>query len=437
MTLLKAELRGCLPDLEQFLPFTTNINDFPIHYLPHLQENEIHLFIEIFTRITNIHLSNELIDHFVESYTKIKLRTFDIQLLLCFIFDHFKPTKVGAVGSTFVQVGLDDFRQTGNIPTIIRQFLNSEVEITLNLIENNSIYQNYLSRLPANHPLRNRSEALLRRCIRLILLCFLSTRNTLVYSSVRAIIFQVINDVSGIPKKWIIITLITLVRRGIITRNPNHFDLLEIPNSSLAPSIHNWIDTSIDILSIINTLYKFRKSFSECVSSSRLLNSLELKDIAKHINTVGLGTFELKTIFQSALINVTDILMWYRRMLDELIPVKPIIERESTRPIYKERINLVKSLFKIGQDGTHFIRSILKDEYPQVRSHAISALEALDHSGQWRSSLVYEVYVKAGPFPMGTDQGYFADEGPQHSVNLDAFYISRTPITFSDYKKGV
>ena len=46
------------------------------------------------------------------------------------------------------------------------------------------------------------------------------------------------------------------------------------------------------------------------------------------------------------------------------------------------------------------------------------------------------VYVPAGAFTMGSDEGH-ADEGPVHSVDLDAFWIGRTEVTNEQYLQFV
>ncbi|MCB0149497.1 MAG: SUMF1/EgtB/PvdO family nonheme iron enzyme, partial [Caldilineaceae bacterium] len=46
------------------------------------------------------------------------------------------------------------------------------------------------------------------------------------------------------------------------------------------------------------------------------------------------------------------------------------------------------------------------------------------------------VYVPAGPFDMGLDEGGW-DEKPQHEVDLDAFWIMQTEVTNEQYEKCV
>jgi eukaryotic-like serine/threonine-protein kinase len=46
------------------------------------------------------------------------------------------------------------------------------------------------------------------------------------------------------------------------------------------------------------------------------------------------------------------------------------------------------------------------------------------------------VYVPAGPFPMGSEYG-LTDEQPVHTVSLDAFWLDRTEVTNTMYRKCV
>jgi formylglycine-generating enzyme required for sulfatase activity len=71
---------------------------------------------------------------------------------------------------------------------------------------------------------------------------------------------------------------------------------------------------------------------------------------------------------------------------------------------------------------------MLADDYPRVRRAAIAVLEELQPDGAWREHLVYECYIPAGEFVMGTDK-------EAHRVHLDAFYIGRYPVTNADYKR--
>ena len=47
------------------------------------------------------------------------------------------------------------------------------------------------------------------------------------------------------------------------------------------------------------------------------------------------------------------------------------------------------------------------------------------------------VLVKAGTFMMGDAKSNFADEKPEHSVSLKAFYMDETPVTYADFEKYV
>ena len=54
----------------------------------------------------------------------------------------------------------------------------------------------------------------------------------------------------------------------------------------------------------------------------------------------------------------------------------------------------------------------------------------------WKKDLKEMVYIPSGEFPMGTDES-LSNEGPPHTVHLDAFYIDRYPVTNEEYKRFV
>ena len=61
----------------------------------------------------------------------------------------------------------------------------------------------------------------------------------------------------------------------------------------------------------------------------------------------------------------------------------------------------------------------------------IGGIEGVEFSGTQNMVLIPE-----GEFQMGTDTGGF-DEGPEHTVYLDAFYIDKTEVTNAQYKEFV
>jgi hypothetical protein len=424
-----------LPDLIELISVVPLLKNPASYQISHLNNTEIDSFVQIFTRITNIHLSQNLRNHITDLAARLNLRTVDIQLIICFIYEEILKIHGAAVGSAYLEMDYDQFIQLGNIPGIIRSFLNNEIERTLASFRNSSFYNNQTVNLPPSDPRIFRLDSLLRRCGRLVLITFLSNRKMAVFSSCRAILFQVLKDESGILKRWIAVWIVALVRQGIIRRAPEDPDKLELVSGTLAASISNWIDSSMDIQSTIDASFRLRPVFAECLSFNRLMTLKELDEISKVQQRVGLSTWELRLIFQSALANAHRSHEWYLRLKNEYIPIIDIIQDEKSRQDFRDRIKLVKGLFKIGSAVLPELLSFLKDEYPQVRAHAVAAFEQLDRSGSWRRFLHFEAYVNTGKFLVGTDWGNFADEGPQHILELGPYYIGKTLVTYADYKK--
>lgn len=66
-----------------------------------------------------------------------------------------------------------------------------------------------------------------------------------------------------------------------------------------------------------------------------------------------------------------------------------------------------------------------REDIRRERAAALDALAVIEHGITWR-------YIPAGPFVMGSEQGD-DDESPPHAVELDAYYLSDTPITWVTY----
>jgi formylglycine-generating enzyme required for sulfatase activity len=62
--------------------------------------------------------------------------------------------------------------------------------------------------------------------------------------------------------------------------------------------------------------------------------------------------------------------------------------------------------------------------------------EALTHIITWEKDGKEMVYIPAGEFPMGSDEGR-DNESPAHMVYVNAFYIDRYPVTNEEYKRFV
>ena len=144
---------------------------------------------------------------------------------------------------------------------------------------------------------------------------------------------------------------------------------------------------------------------------------------------------ELDLLFQSALIAGEQVAYWAKRAQAGGVPVNRRLFANLQNEDFRVRAIAVRLLGQLGKQ--RFIEPIiemLQDDYPQVRVAAIYALERLQPDGDWRKYLRYECYVPAGTFVMGKNAGK-SDERPAHQVYLDAFYISKYPVTNADYKR--
>jgi len=153
---------------------------------------------------------------------------------------------------------------------------------------------------------------------------------------------------------------------------------------------------------------------------------------------------EAELLFRSALAAGCGIAEWVEPAWVAGVPVDAISLEELKRDNFRIRAAAVSALGSLenlqAKDG-QFVRSIIEmlvDDYPQVRVAAIHALEQLQPEGEWRKHLVYECYVPAGEFVMGDDgPDLRGKKAPAHDVLVDAFYISKYPVTNADFKRYV
>ena len=136
----------------------------------------------------------------------------------------------------------------------------------------------------------------------------------------------------------------------------------------------------------------------------------------------------LEFLLRSALAAGQSVELWYRLAQQGGVDAAALLQERLESQNFRERTAVVQAL---GGLGTEFIPALcerLADDYPQVRSAAIAALERLQPSGEWREHLKYECYVPAGEFVMGEDK-------EAHKIHLDAFYIARYPVTNTEYQR--
>jgi formylglycine-generating enzyme required for sulfatase activity/Tfp pilus assembly protein PilF len=84
------------------------------------------------------------------------------------------------------------------------------------------------------------------------------------------------------------------------------------------------------------------------------------------------------------------------------------------------------------------IQSVINKAETYIRLHSAAPTPTLAAGTIMTNAIdgARYVYVPAGPFIMGLDEGGF-DEKPQHEVELDAFWIMQTEVTNEQYEKCV
>jgi hypothetical protein len=155
----------------------------------------------------------------------------------------------------------------------------------------------------------------------------------------------------------------------------------------------------------------------------------ERREDLRHLNAE-----ELELLFRSALAAGTEVAYWFDRACEGGVTVDGIAREGLESESFRTRAAAVEALAGLGDTFVDPIVDRLGDDYPQVRMAAIRALDRLRPDGAWREKLVYECYVPAGPFLMGSEDGD-SDEKPVHEVTLEAYYIGRYPVTNADYKR--
>lgn len=151
-----------------------------------------------------------------------------------------------------------------------------------------------------------------------------------------------------------------------------------------------------------------------------------------------LSADELELLFRSALVAGYEAVYWFERTRKGGVDVDGIALESLRSDNFRIRAAAMTALEQLGERFVEDIIGMLTDEYPQVRVAAIAALERLRPEGAWRRHLKYECYVPAGEFIMGDDgseSDYNDREVPAHKVFVDAFYISKYPVTNADYKR--
>lgn len=137
---------------------------------------------------------------------------------------------------------------------------------------------------------------------------------------------------------------------------------------------------------------------------------------------------ELELLFRSALSAGYQVAYWARRAREADVKIDLIALEGLGNGEFLKRASAVIALGHLGESFIEPIVGMLDDPYPQVRIAAIAALEHLQPTGEWRTHLKYECYIPSGIFIMG-------GQNEAHEVLVDAFYVSKYPVTNAEYKR--
>ncbi len=108
--------------------------------------------------------------------------------------------------------------------------------------------------------------------------------------------------------------------------------------------------------------------------------------------------------------------------------------RDGDAPVRAEAARACARLGQVDEALAEVLRQMWRDDAADDARHA--ALEAL--LALRREAEVGMVYVPAGEFRMGSDDGDKAadkNEKPQHSLYLPAYFMDRTPVTNAEYRR--
>ncbi len=136
----------------------------------------------------------------------------------------------------------------------------------------------------------------------------------------------------------------------------------------------------------------------------------------------------LEFLLRSALQYGHAISFWFTIAQRNDVKGEAIVLEGLQSDAFRARAAAVTALGRLGVQFIPDLSNMLADDYPQVRMAAITALERLQPSGEWRMHLKYECFVPEGEYIMGNGE-------VAHKIYLEAFYIGRYPVTKSEYKR--
>ncbi len=245
----------------------------------------------------------------------------------------------------------------------------------------------------------------------------------------------------GVSEEHVATVLKFLQNRRIIRRLLDEEDVFELAHEVMVEKVWQWIDAE-------DITYKYvRQMLRQALADWRQLGVLPSTEkwmlLNKHKEQLVLNTEEIVLMLHASLYIGEEMDYWLEQAEIGGINVWSEIETVLNKAEPKTRHNALRWIAtKNNPSMLYLLRICLESEFPAMRRQARRALENLD-TQEAKSILSAHpepdemIYIPAGWFIMGTDQGRYEDEQPAHRVYLDAYYIHRFPVTNFEYQKFV
>jgi len=428
-----------LPDLYSKAPQTLGLESAVNYELPHLDRIDALLAMRSYFNYTGIGFTNALQSLLIKDFLRNKLRTVDLQIVFKRLYEETLTSAQPASNSQSAQIIIPTrrYRELGGINEITQNFMDHEIQEIIQCIctADKAKFNRTNPHIPISITESLRQEALYRHGIRLILCNFVTANQISAPGYRRGVVQRVIAEGRGITRRMVYRLLVMLVQRGLLTRVSDLEAVYTLSQSVLVKPIFKWIQSNPAALEQCQAQDQLRLISSDCRAFNRTYTREELEIISPHADHLAFTRRELQWALQSSVVHDVYPFYWYKRLRQEGLAFKEIVERTIAETTYQERVRVIQSLYKIGADSISWLCRLLEDTYPVVRAYAIGALEKLDLSGNWRDHLIFESYISGGNFIMGINPGNFADESLEHPVHVNSFYIGKSPVSFADYRR--
>jgi formylglycine-generating enzyme required for sulfatase activity len=426
-----------LTDLKQYFTKILGAGEPATYYydLPHLSNVELSRFFDSINQSHQVNIPDDLAKKLLYDSQQQKLRTIDIQSILNQLVLYAREKSTGSPPPP-IQLNIDQLNELGGSTKIIRSLLDTQIDRIIYWLEKSR--QNKRLRTGLPHETNPNSLSFIiaqnKRGFHTILKSTCSERMNPVLASRRGMVHRVISDVSGINRQHARRLIAALSLSGLLIKRYTDDFNFELRHSVLCSMINAWINKNSDEFALIRLQDKTRRILNNIQTPENLVKELTELRLTPGFTKLGFSLPELRLFFQTSLLSADHPAFWYQRLIQESVTPDSLILQTLDQSGYKSKIQVIKSLFFLGDQMIPHLIPLLDDEYPEVRATTIAALEQLSMDGSWRSSLTKEAYVMPGKFIMGDNQSVFKDESPAHEVLLAGFYISRYPVTNANYK---